>query len=75
MNQEFSLMGLVICMLAMLGGVILGISWRASREDVLRELCIESHGRYDFCIQKQEYEIKVPEYDKGTPIFGMSKEK
>ena len=75
MNHEFSLMGLIICILAMFGVFILGISWRTSREDVLRELCVESHGKYDFCIKEEAYSIKIPEYNEGTPIFGMSEEK
>ena len=76
MDYTFNWSGFLICILALFGGIIVGVSYRTeTAEQVLSELCIKSHGKYDFCIKEESYRIKVPEYNKGTPIFGISKEK
>lgn len=76
MEDKFNWLGFIICILALFGGIIVGISYRTdTTEQVLSELCIKSHGKYDFCIKEEAYSIKIPEYNKGMPIFGMSKEK
>ena len=74
MNYEFSWSGFLICILALFGGIVVGVSYRTeTAEQVLSELCTKSHGKYDFCIKEETYKVKVPEYNEGTPIFGMSK--
>lgn len=76
MNYKFDWSRFIICLLALVGGILIGVSYRTeTAEQVLSELCIKSHGKYDFCIKEEAYSIKVSEYNEGTPIFGMSKEK
>lgn len=75
MDYTFNWLGFLICILTLLGGIVVGVSYRTeTAEQVLSELCTKSHGKYDFCVKEEVYSIKLPEYNKGTPIFGISKE-
>ena len=67
----FPVFALILVVVSAGIGVIYG--HQAGVENALVRVCNQTKGKYDFCIKEEVYSIKVPEYNEGTPIFGMSK--
>ena len=68
MEHNFDWNGFFICLCALFGGMVLGISWNnKTTEQVLEKVCIETNGKYDFCVkvdQPAKYTIDLTSMKK-----------
>ena len=51
----------IICFVILIIVVIMACSagYNAGRDGIIAELCEKTNGKYDFCIEKKQWDIKV----------------